>query len=137
MASDIRGFAFVQEDGSLRIARRTVQLWGIHIPKTPRQCRTFERPVRCAPQAALALEFKARGFVHCDRKGVDAAGVVTALCRVNNSKFGEGEDLAEYLLERGWAVALPTAPVEYQTLEKIARYRRVGVWGFSVVPLVR
>ena len=51
---------------------------------------------------------------------------MSALCRVR------GEDLSAYLLSRGWAVALPDAPFEYAVLEKIARERHVGVWGFTV-----
>lgn len=137
LASDIEGFASVREDGTLRIAKRIVRLYGIHIPKTPVRCRTFERPVRCGPQAILALSFKAKGFIHCDRKGSAEDGVVTAICHAGTYKFEAGDDLAAYLLERGWAVALPDAPVEYQAMEKVARYRRLGIWGFSVVPLVR
>ena len=38
-------------------------------------------------------------------------------------------DLGAYLIERGWAVASPEGPFEYQVLEKIARERRMGVWG--------
>jgi endonuclease YncB( thermonuclease family) len=53
-------------------------------------------------------------------------------CRVNSSRFDPGEDLSAYLLEQGWAVALPDAPFEYQTLEKIARSRGFGVWGTPV-----
>ena len=136
-ASDIEGLAFVQDDGTLRMGRHTVRLYGIYIPETPLQCRTFERPVRCGPHALLALEFKSRGFVHCERKTLNPDGSVTALCRVGTEKLTEGDDLAAYLLKRGWAVALPDAPVEYQTMEKVAQYRRLGIWGFSVVPLIR
>ena len=46
--------------------------------------------------------------------------------------FSEGDDLSAYLLERGWAVALPDASIEYQTLEKIARSRRIGIWGIAI-----
>ena len=48
------------------------------------------------------------------------------------SVLDPGEDLSAYLLEQGWAVALPDAPFEYQTLEKIARSRGFGVWGTPV-----
>jgi endonuclease YncB( thermonuclease family) len=80
----------------------------------------------------VALEFKIDGFVHCDIKGAQEDGSVIGLCRVNVSAFNEGEDLSAYLLEEGWAVALPDAPFEYQTLEKIAQNRSFGVWGMPV-----
>lgn len=41
-----------------------------------------------------------------------------------------GEDLAAYLLEQGWAVALPYTPFEYHVLERIARHKGFGIWGF-------
>ena len=59
------------------------------------------------------------------------------VCYVNRGPFDEGEDLAAYLLERGWAVALPNAPFEYHALERIARHNARGVWGFTVDSIIR
>ncbi|MDG1945801.1 MAG: hypothetical protein P8J17_16200 [Halioglobus sp.] len=61
---------------------------------------------------------------------------IVGRCRVNASKFDDGDDLSAYLLQKGWAVALPDAPFEYQTLEKIARTRGFGVWGMPVDRIV-
>ena len=126
-AAEITGYAFVQDDGSMKVDGRHVRLFGIYIPPTSQSCRTFERPVTCAPRAALALDFKIGAeFVHCEPQSKDADGSIVALCRVR------GEDLSAYLLTRGWAVALPDAPFEYSVLEKIARQQGVGVWGLSL-----
>ena len=65
-ASSLTGYALLQEDGSLRVRGRTVRLFGIHIPPTDRQCRTFLRPARCAPRAVLALDLQLRRFVSCN-----------------------------------------------------------------------
>lgn len=131
-AENLSSYAFVQEDGSLRIEGRTVRLSGIYIPPTERQCRTFERPVRCAPRALLALDFKINGFVFCKDIGRYDDGSIEGVCYVDRTPFSDGEDLAAYLLENGWALALPGAPFAYQALEKIARYQNRGVWGFQV-----
>ena len=129
LAEEISSYAFVQDDGSLRVSGRTIHLFGIHIPPTAQACRRFERPVVCAPQAALALDFKiGADFVRCTPQSVNDDRSITALCRVG------GQDLSAYLLERGWALALPDAPFEYAALEKIANRKGVGVWGFSVEP---
>jgi endonuclease YncB( thermonuclease family) len=123
--AEIRSFAIVKEDGTLRLRGRTIRLYGIHIPATERTCQTFTRPVNCGTRAALALEFKiGANFVSCDPKWRNDDGSITAMCHV------EGEDLGAYLIERGWALALPDAPFEYVALEKIARSRGIGVWGF-------
>lgn len=126
-AEEISGYAFVQDDGSLRVSGRTIRLFGIHIPSTAQTCRRFERPAVCAPQATLALDFKiGTDFVHCTPQSRNDDGSITALCRAG------GHDLSAYLLERGWALALPDAPFEYAALEKIASHKGMGVWGFSV-----
>jgi len=130
-AREINSYALVNEDATLRISGQTVRLHGIHIPRTDRTCRTSRRPVVCGSQAALALDFRIDGFVRCELGDRLQDGTVLGRCRVDASTFDAGEDLAAYLLERGWAVALPDAPIAYQTLEKIARSRGVGVWGFA------
>lgn len=125
-APEISSYVFVQRDGTLRMDGRTIHLYGIHIPATEEACRTNERPVRCSSRAALALEFKIRGFVRCTPVERNPDASLTAVCRA------DGDDLSAYLLERGWALALPDAPFEYVALERIARERKVGVWGFAV-----
>jgi endonuclease YncB( thermonuclease family) len=125
----VSSYAFVNDDGSLRISGRTYRLYGIHIPATGRTCRSDERPVKCGSRAALALDFKIDGdFVRCEPHQRHDDGTISAVCTAS------GVDLAAYLLERGWALALPDAPFEYQALEKIARHRGIGVWGFPVEP---
>jgi len=126
-AYEISSFAFVQPDGSMRIAGDVVRLYGIFIPPTGETCNTFERPPRCGPRAALALEFKIAGdFVHCQPRRRNADGGIDATCTAN------GDDLAAWMLERGWAVATPDAPFEYTALERIARARGIGIWGIPV-----
>lgn len=125
-AADISSYAFVEPDGTMRVDGRTIHLYGIHIPETPETCRMNEHPVRCSSRAALALEFKISGFVHCEPIERYDDGTIAARCRA------DGEDLSAYLLRRGWALALPDAPFEYVALERIARQRNVGVWGIPV-----
>jgi len=130
--TSISSYAFVNDDGSLRIRGRTIHLYGILIPPTGRTCQRFMRPSRCASRAALALDFKiGPRFVHCDIKSTNPDRSLVGVCRVND------EDLAAYLLERGWAAALPEAPPLYPVLERIARERGVGVWGIPVDRIIR
>lgn len=136
-AREISSYAFINEDGTLEIKRKTIQLYGIHIPETGNHCRTNIRPVVCGSRASLALEFKIQGFVVCEIMEEKNDGSLVGWCRVNASNFKKGTDLSAYLLESGWAVALPDAPVEYQALEKIAYRRGVGIWGFTVDSLIK
>ena len=131
-AESISSYAFINDDGSLRINRKTIHLYGIHIPKTSNNCRTSQQPPVCGERAALALEFKIKSFVRCEIMKQNPDGSLTGRCFANYSNFDQGEDLSAYLLERGWAAALPDAPVEYQVLERIAQSRHMGVWGIAI-----
>lgn len=131
-AEEFSSYAFINDDGTLRINKKTVHLYGIHIPQTSTNCRSNQRPAFCGQRAALALEFKIKGFVRCEVIEENPDGSIIGWCRANYSNFNEGDDLSAYLLERGWAVALPDAPIEYQTLEKIAQSRGMGVWGIAI-----
>jgi endonuclease YncB( thermonuclease family) len=130
-AADISSYAFVQRDGTLRVDGRTIRLYGIHIPPSGDTCRTDVLPIRCSSRAALALEFKIADFVRCTPVERHTDGTLTGWCRA------DGVDLSAYLLERGWALALPDAPFEYAALERIARQRSMGVWGIPVEPRLR
>ena len=126
-ADEISSFAFVQGDGSLKIAGYLIRLYGIYIPPTDQTCSTFIRPVPCGTRASLALDFKISGdFVHCIPRVTYSDASISASCRVGN------EDLSAWMLQRGWAVALPDAPFEYTAMEKIARSRGIGIWGIPV-----
>jgi endonuclease YncB( thermonuclease family) len=126
IANEIVSYAFVQGDGTLRVSGETIRLYGIYVPPTEQSCRTFERPVQCSTRAALALDFFIGvEFVRCEQRARHTDGTLSALCRAR------GEDLSAWMLQRGWALALPGAPFEYAALEKIARSRGVGVWGLS------
>ena len=131
-AREISSYARVNSDGTLRIKGKTIHLYGIHIPKTNRTCSRNRNPPVCGSRAVVALDFKIDGFVRCEIVDRNEDGSLVGWCRVKASYFSEGEDLSAYLLEMGWAVALPDASIEYQTLEKIARSRQFGVWGTPV-----
>ncbi len=127
------GRGIVQTDASIKVGIRKYRLYGIYIPRTNRTCSADIRPSRCGSRAFLALDFKVRGFVYCDGNGRYSDGSHSGVCRVRrNDVAGEAyQDLAAWLLNQGWAVALPDAPFEYAVLEEIAKVNRRGIWGFQ------
>jgi len=122
-SAELVSYAKVRQDATLMVGSRVVRLYGIYVPAMGRTCRTNLRPVKCGSNAVLALDFKIRGFVRCQQVRKHRDRSVTARC------LNKGVDLGAYLIERGWAVALPGGPFEYQVLEKIARSRSMGIWG--------
>ena len=135
--ADLFSYAHVQDDASLKIKGQTVHLDGIYIPPTDRDCQTTIRPARCATRAALALEFKIQGFVRCEINSRNEDRSLNGTCYANSTNFDPGEDLAAYLLRKGWAVATPGAPFEYHVLGEIAKERELGIWGFSADRILR
>lgn len=126
-APEISGFAFVQQDASLKVSGYVVHLHGIYIPPTEQACYTFVRPVPCGTRASLALDFKISGdFVHCVPRATHPDGSIAASCRSGN------DDLSEWMLRHGWAMARPDAPFEYSALERMAQSRGIGIWGIPV-----
>jgi endonuclease YncB( thermonuclease family) len=131
-AQELQSYALVQDDASLIVKRHRIHLYGIYLPDSGRDCRTQIRPARCATRAALALDFKIQGFVTCFPQTENQDGSLNAVCYAGRTPFREGEDLGAYLIEQGWALALPNAPFEYHALERIARHADRGVWGVTV-----
>jgi endonuclease YncB( thermonuclease family) len=125
--AEISSYASVQDDGSLEVAGNVVHLFGIYVPPTDHTCYTFVRPAPCGTRASLALDFKIGvEFVHCTERARASDDSIFASCTAR------GEDLSAWMLQKGWAVALPDAPSEYAAMEKIARARGLGIWGIPI-----
>ena len=131
-AGEIVSYALVQQDGSLKVAGKRIYLYGIYLPPTNRVCQRHFRPALCGSRAVVALEFKIQGFVSCRPVLRYRDRSIDAICRTRL----EGEDLGGWLLSQGWALARPGAPFAYHALERIARARQRGVWGFQVDSIV-
>ena len=132
IATELHSYAIVQDDGSLLIKNRRVHLYGIYLADNTHQCQASILPAHCGRGSVLALNFKIQGFVHCYPQTENEDGSLNGFCYVGRSKFKEGEDLGAYLIEQGWALALPHAPFAYHAMERIARHNNRGVWGFTV-----
>jgi endonuclease YncB( thermonuclease family) len=136
-ADDIIGPAVVYVDGSLRVGRNWIRLYGVWIPATGQQCRTFLSPKYCGNRAAVALHTRIQGFVFCRPVSRNRDGSVNAFCSVERKFYSDGVDLGAYLISRGLALAAPGSPFEYVALERIAQNRGLGVWGFQADSIIR
>ena len=129
---EISSFAFVNQDGTLTMAGYRIYLYGVYVPPTDQTCYTFVRPLQCGTRASLALEFKISGdFVRCLPRSTNSDGSIVASCRAEN------DDLSEWMLQRGWAVATPDAPFQYVAMERIAQSKGIGIWGIPIDTLPR
>lgn len=124
----LHSYALINDDASLVVQNRLVQLAGVYVPTTRASCIDRPRP-GCRSRAAAALEFRIQGFVQCDIVGRRADGERLGFCYLGRSSFEPGIDLGAYLIERGWALAGEDAPYAYRALEDLARAQRAGIWG--------
>jgi endonuclease YncB( thermonuclease family) len=116
----------VIDGDSLQIGGRIVRLQGIDAPEYRQSCRDDAGAGwPCGREARAALERLAQtSGLTCESHEQDRYRRAVAQCR-----NATGVDLAEALLEDGWAIILPRyALVGYQRAEDNAREARRGIW---------
>ena len=137
-ADEIRSYAIVQDDGSLRVQGKTIRLHGVYLPDTGYGCRSDFRPPLCGDRAARALKTLIRGFVRCFPQARFADRSISAVCYTDASSITQPPiDLGARLIEEGLALAGPNAPFEYRALERIAESNGRGLWSFQVDRIIR
>ena len=137
-AADIVSYAIVQDDATLRVRGQTIRLYGVYVVDMRPFCDSVFRPARCQTRAAVALASRIQGFVRCVPQVEYDDRSIGAFCSVKGTGTPNREiDLGAYLIEQGWAAALPEAPFAYHTLEKIAKVNGRGVWGFQADRIIR
>jgi endonuclease YncB( thermonuclease family) len=137
-AADIHSYAIVQDDATLRVRGQTIRLYGVHIADTRSFCDSTFRPTRCQTRAAVALASRIQGFVRCVPQVRYDDRSIGAFCSIRGTGTPSREiDLGAWLIEQGWAVALPEAPFSYHTLQEIAKVNGRGVWGFQADRIIR
>jgi len=127
MAQEIRGKARVIDGDSLDIRGRKIQLSGIDAMESRQRCWDVDqRPWRCGEQATRALKGHINGrTVRCRQQDVDRYGRIVATCFVGR------QDLSEWMVLHGWAVAYRRYSDHYVQDELRARMNRAGIWGGS------
>jgi endonuclease YncB( thermonuclease family) len=137
-AADIVSYAIVQDDATLRVRGKTIRLYGVYIADTRPFCDSTFRPTRCQTRAAVALASRIQGFVRCVPQVRYEDRSIGAFCSIRGTGTPSREiDLGAWLIEQGWAVALPQAPFAYHTLQEIAKANGRGVWGFQADRIIR
>lgn len=107
----------IDQPGELTSGTQTVVLAHIVAASLDRQCGVSGRP--CGRQARTALRQLVRGrTVHCEI--LARTQPPRAQCKIGKT------DLAQWLVEQGWAEASPGGPFEAQMAQ--ARRRKTGLW---------
>jgi endonuclease YncB( thermonuclease family) len=136
-AAAIESYAIVQDDATLRVRGQTIRLHGVHVVDLRPFCDSMFRPSRCQTRAAVALASRIQGFVRCIPQVRYSDRSIGAYCSIRGTGTPSQQiDLGAWLIEQGWAVALPEAPFAYHTLQEIAKVNGRGVWGFQADQII-
>ncbi len=126
--ADVAGVASVIDGDTIEVHGQRIRLHGIDAPESRQLCRLDGKPWQCGKDAANALAEKiARRPVTCEDLGRDRYKRIIAKCSV------AGEDLGEWLVTNGWAVAYYLYSYEYSRAEHRAKSARRGIWAGQFV----
>jgi endonuclease YncB( thermonuclease family) len=131
MANELTGRAVVVDGDTLEIEGKTVNLFGIDAPEFVQFCEMDQFALPCGQRVAtfLAVHIGDR-VVHCSRHESSQINGLFAVCKVGD------EDLAQWLVSNGHALAYRKYSDDYVSAEREARERRSNLWRWprSFVP---
>ena len=121
---EILGTATVIDGDTIEIHGQRIRLHGVDAPESFQECLSSNRTSwRCGQRAALVLaERIANTPIRCRSLDRDRYGRIIAVC------FKGGEDLSQWLVANGWAVAFRRFSLDYAADEERARRARRGLW---------
>lgn len=125
------GQATVIDGDTIEIQGERIRLHGIDAPESGQWChnRKGER-YRCGQKSSLALaDMIGDRVVRCVEVDRDRYGRIVGKCDVDR------QDLGEWMVRQGWAVAYIRYSYDYVRAETFAKSARLGVWqGPFVMP---
>ncbi|KUO51900.1 MAG: hypothetical protein APF78_08130 [Sphingomonadales bacterium BRH_c3] len=122
-AQSLRGTARVTDGDSLSVSGMQVRLFGIDAPELSQNCFDSEKPFACGEMAKAKLEsLIGDAVVSCLRKSTDPYGRMVAICSTG------GVDIAQAMVEAGWAMAYRKYSKDYVASEQRARSSKSGLW---------
>ena len=105
-----------------------LRLHGIDAPEAKQVCKRRNEKWRCGHDATVALHDKiGKKPVKCEGQDKDRYGRVIGKC------FFAGEDINEWLVQQGWAVAYVRYSPDYAKAEASAKLERRGIWASEFV----
>jgi endonuclease YncB( thermonuclease family) len=117
------GPSVVIDGDTLEIRGQRIRLFGIDAPEIERTCAYDGVEAQCGQRALIFLSLRvAKSAVRCDSRAKHDDGTVVAKC------YLDGEDLAAWLVLRGYAIADPRISQDYVDEEEIAKANHRELW---------
>lgn len=124
LPASVSGTASVIDADTLEIAKQRIRLVGVDAPESGQKCRdTKGKFYRCGSVSANALDaWINRNPVTCAIEDTDRYGRLLGQCSVR------GQNVQEWLVVNGYAVAYRQYSTAYVPAELKARAARAGIW---------
>ncbi len=126
--ADVAGVASVIDGDTIEVRGQRIRLHGIDAPESRQLCRLDGKPWQCGKDAANALAEKiARRPLRCEDLGRGRHKRIIARCTV------AGEDMGEWMVSQGLALAYRRYSLDYVEEEADAQAARRGIWAGEFV----
>ncbi len=124
--ADITGQPRVIDGDTIEVAGHRIRLNGIDAPESRQLCRKDGKPWQCGKEATNALrEFIGSRPVRCVGLARDLYERLVAQCVVEGLDI---QDIGEWMVSQGWAVAYYRYSNYYSRAEQRAKSARRGIW---------
>lgn len=125
----ISGTASVIDGDTIEIHGARIRLHAIDAVEGRQRCRLPDGSVwRCGRDASFALANRiGRAPVTCEIRDIDRYGRYVGVC------FQKGEDLNDWMVRNGWALAYRRYGMDYVRAEKEARAAAIGIWASEFI----
>lgn len=139
----LNGQVILSDGDSFKMANTNdrVRLHGIDSPELAQNCSQNGKKWACGLQAKLALSRKINhAEISCVGDELDAYQRLIATCYLhvsgqeNELSLNGYENLNQWMVKNGWAIAYRFYSERYIGSEKFAKTKRLGIWRGSFMP---
>ena len=119
----INGKATVIDGDTINIDNNKIRLHGMDAPEINQTCNIKDEEWNCGIESTLALKnFVLDKKVNCEVVDIDRYERYVAICFVGT------ENINEFMVKNGWAIAYRYYSLDYVKQEEIAKKNNAGIW---------
>ena len=124
----ILGKALIIDGDTIHIGENKIRLHGIDAPEYRQTCTIDNKMWDCGIESKIALEnFILKKEVNCKIIDVDQYRRFVGIC------FLENQNINQYMVRNGWAIAYRYYSLKFVNDEEFAKKNKLGIWQGSFI----
>ena len=124
----ILGKAIIIDGDTIHIGKNKIRLHGIDAPEYRQTCTIDKEMWNCGIESKIALEnFILTKEVNCEIIDVDQYRRFVGIC------FLENQNINQYMVRNGWAIAYRYYSLKFVKDEEFAKKNKLGIWQGSFI----